>query len=482
MKSLVLNRTTLAGAVCALFCADAMAVKSGDFAYAWPLATGAESSAYQIEITPEVYAALFDAELRDLEVFNAADEAVPLQAVAFDTQVLYREERVNLPSYALPRNAEDQASDDLHIQIERDAAGHLRKLDTQTGNARAASTRTDYLLDASAIDAPIESLWLQDTNTTNALNAQFAVDGSDDLQHWHTLVDAASVMDLRQNDATLVRRQIVLAQAHAKYLRLRRLDSGSTPGTGFSVEARLLSRTSVQRPGRQWTNVPLSAQDAPSAIAPTSAGQKQPPIGYQYLLPGALNVEALRVTFASDNSIAEMSALSRLGGAGTEGWSQRAHFTAFRLRQDGTLLSNDEIAIGNGVRSHEWRIEPAQSLSVPALLSVAYRPDRFVFLALAPGPYRLVAGQRNARRGDAPVNAALMQLRAHLGHDWQPPLVTLGVRETLRGAAATAAPAPIPEAYPWKSWLLWTLLVGGAAAVGFMALQLLKDAQPPKHK
>ncbi|QBB69215.1 DUF3999 domain-containing protein [Pseudolysobacter antarcticus] len=480
MKLFALNRTTLVGVVFAVFCADAMAAKSSDFAYAWPLTTGAESSAYQIEITPEVYAALFDPELRDLEVFNAADEAVPLQAVAFDTQVLYHEERVKLPSFALPRNADDQASDDLHIQIERDITGRLRKLDTQTGNARAASTRTDYLLDASAIDAPIESLWLQDTNSTSALNAQFAVDASDDLQHWHTLVDAASVMDLRQNDATLVRRQIVLAQAHAKYLRLRRLDNGTTPGTGFSVEARLLSRTSVQRPGRQWIDVPLSAQDAPSTIAPASAGHNPPPIGYQYLLPGALNVEALRVTLASDNSIAEMSALSRLGGGATQSWSQRARFTAFRLRQDGAVLSNDEIAIGSGLRSREWRIEPAQALSVPASLSIAYRPDRFVFLAQAPGPYRLVAGQRSERRGDAPVNAALMQLRARLGHDWQPPLVTLGARETLRGAAATAAPAPTPEAYPWKSWLLWTLLVGGAAAVGFMALQLLKDAQPPK--
>ncbi len=481
MKSVVLNRTMLAGVVFALFCGDVMAAKSGDFAYAWPLATGAESSAYQIEITPEVYAALFDPELRDLEVFNAADEAVPLQAVAFDTQVLYHEERVNLPSFALPRNADDPANDDLHIQIERDAAGRLRKLDTQTGNAHAASTHTDYLLDASAIDAPIESLWLQDTNTASALNAQFAVDASDDLQHWRTLVDAAGVMDLRQNDATLVRRQIVLQQAHAKYLRLRRLDSGSTPGAGFSVEARLLSRTSVQRPGRQWIDVPLSAQNAPATNAPASTAQNQHPPGYQYLLPGALNVEALRVTLASDNSIAEMSALSRLGGgAGTQGWSQRAHFTAFRLRQDGALLSNDEIAIGNGLRSREWRIEPAQALSVPASLSVAYRPDRFVFLAQAPGPYRLVAGQRSERRGDAPVNAALMQLRAHLGHDWQPPLVTLGARETLRGAAATAAALPTPEPYPWKSWLLWALLVGGAAAVGFMALQLLKDARLPK--
>jgi hypothetical protein len=477
MKLFALNRTTLVGVVFAVFCADAMAAKSGDFAYAWPLATAAESSAYQIEITPEVYAALFDPELRDLEVFNAADEAVPLQAVAFDTQVLYHEERVKLPSFALPRNADDQASDDLHIQIERDAAGRLRKLDTQTGNARAASTRTDYLLDASAIDAQIESLWLQDANSTSALNAQFAVDASDDLQHWHTLVDAASVMDLRQNDATLVRRQIVLAQAHAKYLRLRRLDNGTTLGAGFSVEARLISLTNVQRPGRQWIDVPLSAQDARSTIAPASTGHSQPPIGYQYLLPGALTVEALRVTLASDNSIAEMSALSRTG---TQGWNQRAHFTAFRLRQDGALLSNDEIALGNGLRSREWRLEPAQALSVPASLRVAYRPERFVFLAQAPAPYRLVAGQRNERRGDAPVNAALMQLRTHLGHDWQPPLVTLGARETLRGAAASAALAPTPEAYPWKSWLLWTLLIGGAAVVGFMALQLLKQTRPPK--
>jgi hypothetical protein len=102
-----------------------------------------------------------------------------------------------------------------------------------------------------------------------------------------------------------------------------------------------------------------------------------------------------------------------------------------------------------------------------------------VFLAQGGGPYRLVAGSARAQRGDYPIDTALAPLRARLGKDWQPPLATIGTRETLQGEAALR---PAPTATPrsdWRTWLLWAVLVGAAALIGGLALSLLRKPPNP---
>jgi hypothetical protein len=63
-----------------------------DYAYLWPLQTAGDSAAWQLELTPEVYAALRSGDLRDLAVLNAAgnpDRRIEHGLVApIDTQTL----------------------------------------------------------------------------------------------------------------------------------------------------------------------------------------------------------------------------------------------------------------------------------------------------------------------------------------------------------------------------------------------------------
>jgi hypothetical protein len=69
-------------AVCfaAFFAASppALAAQLDDYAYRWPLQAEGQNAAWQFELTPEVYAALVDPELRDFAVFNADGQAVPV--------------------------------------------------------------------------------------------------------------------------------------------------------------------------------------------------------------------------------------------------------------------------------------------------------------------------------------------------------------------------------------------------------------------
>ena len=109
-------------------------------------------------------------------------------------------------------------------------------------------------------------------------------------------------------------------------------------------------------------------------------------------------------------------------------------------------------------------------------LMLGYRPDSVVFLAEGAGPYTLAAGSVSARHADYPVDAALTSLRASLGRDWQPPPAALGQAKASGGEAVLKAAAP---PVPWRRWVLWAILVGGAALIAGLAISLLRGAKPP---
>ncbi|HSN34324.1 MAG TPA: DUF3999 family protein, partial [Ideonella sp.] len=87
--------------LCLSLSGSADAASADDYAYAWPLQTPADSSAWQIDLTPEVYAVVRSAGLHDVEVVNADGESVPMapRAVQFTTPTA---NDVDLPLFALP--------------------------------------------------------------------------------------------------------------------------------------------------------------------------------------------------------------------------------------------------------------------------------------------------------------------------------------------------------------------------------------------
>jgi len=440
-----------------------------DYAFAWPLQTQGDSAAWQVDLTPEVYAAIRSEDLRDVEVVNVAGESVPMAPRAAQLTTAAPSE-IELPMFDFPGRppGAGPTDDRLNLAIERDLDGRLRQLKINDGLDRrdAAQTAGQLLLDARALkEAAIDSLWLSWDESSNT-TAQWSVSGSDDLQQWRMLNANATVLAMQQNGNNLSRRQIALNGAHAKFLQLRRLDNGS-PLPNLHIRARMLMPSSLIQAARVW--VDAQALSAPDTKASSS---------FFYRLPAPLAVDALKLELATDNSLARVQVRSRMhAGDDANAWQSRAEFTAFRLRQDDTAVGNDETAISASGRSQEWRVDPVTPLDAAPTLRVAFRPDRFVFLAQGVGPYRLVAGSARTRRGDYPVDAALAQLRGRLGADWQPPLAALGARVTLQDAAAYT-PLPPPIHRDWKTWILWAVLVGAAALIGGLALSLLKGRDP----
>ena len=447
------------------FAHEATANAPADYAYVFPIETGVTTangnSAWRVDLTPEVYRWVQDGGLRDIEIFNAAQHPVPFAHAATEPLASAHEERTALPVLELPATMQASNASDLRLVIDRDAAGRLRRIDAGEQAWRAATAR-DWLVDASGFEHAIDSLALSWSEPAVGIVARFGIDASDDLEHWRN-AGTATVLALEQQGARLERREIALGGVRAKYLRLHRLDDGAVL-SDLHVEARSVERTHVA-PARAW----IAAERATSTET-ASPGVTR----FDYTLPAALPVESARIELASDNALARITVFARASDGAP--WLHVAEQTAFRLRQGEETLRNDDIDVRTTARMHAFRIESSTALADAPKVTLSYRPDSLVFLAEGAGPYVLAAGSVSAHHAEYPIEPALASLRATLGKDWQPPLATLGRANASGGDAALRAP---PPPLPWRRWVLWAILVGGAVLIAGLAISLLRGAKPP---
>ncbi len=450
--------------VIAVLAAPAAAASPADYAANFPIATPGEEAAWQIELGLDVHRWSQDGALRDLAVFNADGQAVPIDRWQAPARERHGEQRATIVLLGLPVASVRGDPGDLRLLVERDASGRLRRIEADEGGKRPAAVAgpRDWLLDAGAFEDGIDALELAWSAPSDGVIARFAVEASDDLQRWRSMQRDAAIVLLEQDGARIERRRIALDGTRANFLRLRRLDAGS--------ELADLSATGIrgwrehgERDPLQWTAADLvAARDG----AGTSANR------HDYRLPAELPIEALRVELGNDNALASLVlSTPAITGMGPSRWNERARFVAFRLRQGDVSIDNAEIALDPVVRSRELRLDAASAVAVPPRVAAGWRAERLLFLAEGRAPFVLAVGHARERRAATPLNAATAALRARFGADWQPPLATLGPASEAAGMAALSEP---PPAHAWRRWLLWGVLVGAAALIAGLALKLLR--------
>ncbi len=425
-------------------------------AFTLTLPPGDDGNAWRIDLTPAVYAHVHDAALRDIAVFNADGHPVPSARVDATPGRVQRSETV--PLLPLPAATPPNVGADLRLVVERDDAGRLRRLETGDVMAAADAGGTrDWIVDASAIDGALERIVLDWDTPADGIVAHFELAVGDDLEHWRP-IGGGSVFALRQGEARLDRRDLATGGVRAKYLRLHRSDRGAALA-GLRAALRHTAAAS-EAPLQAWIDaVPAQA----------AAGTTGDVVHYDYRLPAALPIERVRIELATDNALADVAVY-----AGSTAREPLARTTAFRLRNGGDSLRNDAVDVAPRTRIDTLRIEARTPIAVAPHVQVAFRPDRFVFLAEGPAPYTLAVGSARAKRPDYPIEAALASLRARLGADWQPPPARIGDGRASGGDAALQAP---PAPFAWRRWLLWAVLAAAAALVLGFALSLLRGTR-----
>lgn len=431
-----------------------------DFARAWPLQGDDGDGLLRFALTPEVYAGLARDDLADIAAFNADDAPIPLGPVALVLEPAQRPSApspVAVPMFAVPRTTRSDG-ERLTLLLAKDADGRLRRLDAELEPPPAQDIAQDLLLDLSALDAGVIGLQLQLAPGATRVNGRVDVEGSRDLSAWRGLTRDQAVVSLDENGVRLERLRIEFAATDLPYLRLRRVD-GDAPLPIAAVQALRARRTAVPEPARTAFDL------AGSATAQAGA--------YEYASAGPTPIDRIAVELAERNAVARVVIESR-DDPGLP-WRERARGTAFRLGT-GDGIGAAPFDIGH-VRDRHWRVrtDPAQARA-PAL-TLSYRPDQFVLLAQGTPPYRLAAGSRRAVRQDYPLRVVLAEVQSRRGNDWLPPAATLGAGVELGGEAALQ-PRP-KDATPasFRHWLLWGVLVAGAALVIGMVLHLLRQAR-----
>ena len=459
MKSILMALTLL-------LATTASASDPGDFARQWPVlghcGPGAGKvapedekpaqceGAFALALDESVYRIATRADLGDVVAFNADDEPLafgPMPAAYGPPPATWRES----PWFALP-DPDPSLPADLHLHVSRSMAGDLQ-LDATLRHG-PEQTISDYLIDVRAPERSVEAIEFELSLNAPDFSSQVRVDASDDLQNWRTLVDAATLAQLRQGGQALVRRQVEFVPTVARYLRVQVVDGAK----GLPLRGvRLLLQPATA--GRE-----MHKRSRIKAEFVRRDGR-----AFVYRLPARVPVERLNISLGDSNAIAAFSVSAREVDA--RDWTYVGQLTAFRLRGAGVELDNEAIPVA-ATRLGEWRIEPSVELARTPQLDFDYRPETWLLLTHGKPPFKVAAGSSSMRRQDFPLEALVGQVRAKFGRDWQPVDASLGAMQTAGGDAALTAFDPARK----RAWLLWAVLLAAALAIIAMVVRLMGSA------
>jgi hypothetical protein len=444
--------------LCLLLPLTAGAGTPADYAYRYTLDTVGSSAAWRVELTPAVYAASTPAaNLRDLVVVNAQGQEVPFAPLPAAPP---RSHPFALRATLLPLPS-GSAGNGTGVRVQRNSNGDI--VIEQPDMPSAPTRPSQWLVDARR-QVSLDRIEIDPAALPVDSRFHLSVQASNDLQAWSERSEDTEIVSVKRGGDTVEQHTIALRGATpARYYRLSLRQNDVTPWDSAQtpqVELRgsYADPLAERMAARRWLTLPAAP------VAPATSGGAD----YDYALPAALPVEAVRVVLGGDNTVARFSLLDHDEGNGR----MLATITAVRI---GTGADEDPATPFATTRVQHLRLHTDTPLSQPPSLQVAWRPDVFVFLAEGSGPYSLLAGSHAARRGDYPLEAALDRLRPRdAGADWQAPLATLGAVSDAGGAAALLAPK---TPFDWTRLLLWLVLIGGALAVAGMAWSLLRQSR-----
>jgi hypothetical protein len=347
----------------------------------------------------------------------------------------------------------------LDLDVRTDEKGAIVRV--QERALEAPSSRIGgYLLDASALSRPIESLRLRWTQPDDSVVAKVRVDGSDDLTHWRSLAEQATVADLHYEGKTLEVRAVAIHSTGAKYLRLTWVEGSPTlPLT----EAWAVMAPPEKTTPRRWTGLTASRAEAKS-------------ITYVFESAGALPVDRIRVHVGQPNTLVEGAIQSRPDDKSP--WRVRYKGLLYHVTVQGLTLESDPVTIPLTHDRH-WRLELDEGSPEPGnlhpTLELGWVPRELYFLAHGEEPFTLAFGSAIVGPVRQPVDELLNTL-----HDEHKRALIKEARAERRvelGGDALLKPPPPP--LPWKVWLLWVVLASGVLILAALAWRLYQDMNRP---
>ena len=437
-------------------------LSSHDFAYGIPLEVDGDGAIYSLPLPEEVYRYSTRRDLGDVRIFNGYGEVVPHMLQRGKSLKEAQIEPVTLRFFPLYRD-EPWDKEVKRIHIADDGKGTIIDIERQPGEEeRKEGPVAHYLVDASAVEAPIEKLLLGWDEVGEGFLVSVRVEYSNDLVHWQHLISEATLADLAYEGYRLSQKAITLPTQEARYYRISwPLGENGLLLKSISAEVK---RAADEQP-RQW--LPLSP------VGDASKGDV-----YHFTLPGYYPVDRIRVQLPQVNTVVRVQLYSRNDNDNDSDkapWRLRYQGLLYTLVREGHTLQNDPIAL-SGVSDRYWRLEVVRDGgglgSGQPLLQMGWVPHRLLFVARGEAPFTLSFGAATVKPPASNIAGLIAKLEERQDDKGFIKLAHAGGIFELGGERRLHPPTP---PLPWKKWLLWTVLIFGVAVLAWMGRSLYRQ-------
>lgn len=431
-----------------------------DFAYGRTVITSAaDASAYRLQLPEDIYAKLTRADYGDIRVFNAGGEPVPAELRLVTETNGAAPPFMPLPLFPLRGDAA-RAIEAVRVKIE--SGGAAVDLATVAQSASPAPI-TSYILDGRALKTDLSRLRVSWPDTPTAFAGTLLVEASDDLNSWRSIA-SGSIANLTAGTSRLIENEIELPDTRARYFRLVWLGA-SAPFVIESVSVRAaIARVSAPRNTTRVQGQPAFDDEGKSLDAT-----------WDYDLGARLPIDRVNFELPERNTVARVALAVR--ATLDAPWRELGSFAVYRLSGEG---GNEQRNAAHNLPLNHFRYlrlrsaDDANGLgkNIPTL-EAGWVSHELRFVARGTAPFKIAYGSAIAPRADT----ALDGLIPGLGKTVKVQDATVGAIETLGGDTRLQPPEP---AFPWKTVLLWGVLVLGVGLLGWMAVRLGREVKAPE--
>lgn len=450
------------------------------YALRLPLATVPGAALQRVALPAQVLAALQTADYRDIRIFNAQGQPVPMALAAGGAAVLAAtEQQVTLPAYPIlggaGASAGTLAQEGLSLRIEEQQGRRVVQINTSAGTPAAPSGQQvlGALFDTRTLGAPVVSLAL-DVDLPPAQPVSFQVATSRDLTHWSPLASTVLYRAPAQEGAAgaagaaqLGSSTIHLTGADLKdqYLRVTwaPAQGGAEPGSNVALRGATVTTSRSAAATRPSVQVNLPAHNKPHELG--------------FSLPFATPVAAIGITPQGSNVLVPVRVLGR--NTNQQPWTPLAQAVVYSLQTAGAAQRSAAITLPThrGTSWRDIRIEAdakTPGFTAPPAVSVEFDPVQLVFVASGDAPFTLAAG---LAASDAQAASSAYLPLPSLVPGYQPAQEnTLPLARV--DAQVTAIQAPdLSSKTPTRTLVLWGVLLLGVLALGVMAWVLLRQTR-----
>jgi len=429
--------------------------KPADFAAQVPLSVSGAGPWYRLELPLNVQLQARQTDLSDLRVFNAAGEP-QAYALARESAQTRDDGQLHEVKWFPLYNSADATERAPSVRVQSTTTGTLVEVQPSSQLEAGEEVLRGWLLDASAIKAPLQQLILDWTSERDGFQ-RFSIEASDDLQHWQAWGEG-QVARLTFADERVEQHEVALPGQSARYLRLLWDSPASAPVL-----------TSAQLKSSDPRNLPL-----PLVWSPALAGSSGKPGEYTWQLPMGLNIERVQVELKQANSLAPVTLSGRRESSLP--WQAISSGLLYRLTQNGQDVVQNELQLyGQTVQQLKLTVDERGGGLGEQAPSVKYavRATQVIFLARGDGPYSLALGSPTVKTANLPLTTLIPDFKPEK-------LATLG-KATVQGEAlatqtSTATTAATTDTH-WKKFGLWAVLLLSVLFLAAMAFSLLR--KPP---